>query len=370
MGSMFGNLAARFAPSAENLATEALAYMLVQSPAARRALNEMASILCPELREARSFRTQYAGQDQAIPDLAGLDHSGRAILLIESKFWAGLTPKQPAAYLERLPDDAPGLLLFIVPPRRLHTIWPDLVTSAALAGLGLPPPNNQRAALFGQVGNRTLAVTSWQALLDRIEGHARTFGDAATVSDAGQLRGLCEHMNSTGYVPATLEELTNTEVARRLLGLAELVQQVCKRAVAAKTADTKGVMPTHFWHGSGRYLRIGAAGAWVGIDHRLWARYGIGPLWITFAATKFGRGVEVLDAIAPWLASNPTRAFDCDGAAAIPLRITPYATGDIVLGDLSAQIAELHDLLKGISNSGSTVLPGPAEDGSHLVVLK
>jgi hypothetical protein len=148
MSSMFGSLAARFASSTEKLATEALAYMLVQSPAVRRALNEMAAILCPGLREARSFRTQYAGEDQAIPDLAGFDHSGRAILLVENKFWAGLTPNQPAAYLKRLPNDEPGLLLFIVPPRRLHAIWPDLAASAALAELSLPPPSNLRANAF------------------------------------------------------------------------------------------------------------------------------------------------------------------------------------------------------------------------------
>ncbi len=110
-------------------------------------------------------------------------------MLIENKFWAGLTPNQPAAYIKMLPDDEPGLLLFVVPPRRLHAIWPDLAASAALAELRLPPPSNPYAnALSGQVGNRTLAVTSWQALLDQIESHARTSGEAAAVSDVGQLR--------------------------------------------------------------------------------------------------------------------------------------------------------------------------------------
>jgi len=365
MSSMFGNLAVRFASSAENIATEALAYMLSQSPAARRALNEMAMILCPGVPEARSFRTQYAGEDQAIPDLAGFDHSGKAILLIENKFWAGLTPNQPVAYLKRLPEDEPGLLLFIVPPRRLHAIWPDLVASAALAEMILPPPSNPHAnAQASKIGSRMLAVTSWQALLDRIEAHAHTSGEAATISDVGQLRGLCEEMNLTGYMPATLEELSNTEIPRRLIGLGELVQQVCDRAVASKIADTKWLRPTHYWHGAGRYLRIGAAVAWVGIDHRLWALYGIGPLWIVFARTEYGRAGEVLDAIAPWLSSNPLRAFEWDGTAAIPFRIIPYATRDIVLDNLHAQLVELHHLLKAVSTAGDTVRPGPVEDAS------
>ncbi|KAA5600463.1 PD-(D/E)XK nuclease family protein [Blastochloris sulfoviridis] len=365
MSSMFGHLAARFSSGAENLATEALAYMLVQSPAARRALNEISTILNAKLSEIRSFRTQCVGQDQAIPDLAGFDHCGRAILLIENKFWAGLTPNQPAAYLERLPNDEPSLLLFVVPPRRVHSIWPDLVVSAARAGLHLPPPSIRHAnALSGQVGNRTLAVTSWQALLDRIEAEARASGEADTVSDVGQLRGLCEHMDSTGYVPATLEELTSTEVPRRLIGLADLVQQACERALAAGIADRKGLLPAHKWYGAGRYLRIGGAGAWVGIDHQLWARYGIGPLWITFAPTEYGRAAAVLNAIAPWLSSNPVRAFDLEGNAAIPLRITSYATRDIVLDDLHSQIAELCHLLRAIPSAREPATPEPAEDAA------
>ena len=363
MSSMFGSLAARFAPSAENLATEALAYIL-QSSAARKALNEMASILCPGVGEARTFRTQNTGEDQAIPDLAGFDHSGRAILLIENKFWAGLTPNQPTTYLKRLADDQPGLVLFVVPPRRLHAIWPDLATSADRAGLRLPssPGTVAANALSGQVGSRTLAVTTWQALLERIAEHASASGEAATVSDVGQLRGLCEAMNSTGYIPATQEELTNVEIPRRLLGLGELVQQACDRAVAAGIADARKLRPTHYWYGAGRFLRIGAAGAWVGIDHRLWALHGIGPLWATFSRTDFGRAREVLDAIGPWLSSSPVRAFDWEGAAAVPLRILPQATRDVVLDNLYDQIVQLHDLLKAIPGTGDATPPEPAEE--------
>ena len=360
---MFGRLATRFAPSPENLATEALAYMLGQSPAARTALNKIAGSLCEGLGEAQTFRTQYTGEDQAIPDLAGFDHANRAILLVENKFWAGLTPNQPAAYLNRLPAEGPSLLLFIVPPRRLHTIWPDLTDSAARANVSLPAPSNTGAnAVSGQVGNRTLAVTSWLALLDQIDADARTSGDAATVSDVLQLRGLCEHMYSTGYVPAAMEELTNIEIPRRLLGLQDLVEQVCNRAIAGNIADSKGLRPTHFWHGAGRYLRIGAAGAWVGIDHRLWAEYGIGPLWVTFARTEFGRAGEVLQVISPWLSSSPPKAFDYDGMVAVPLRISPNATRDIVLDKLNDQIVALHDLLKVLRSAGETSPPEPAAD--------
>lgn len=362
MSSMFGHLATRFSPGAENLATEALAYILGRSPAARLALNQIPATLGLRLPEIRSYRTQYAGQDQAIPDLAGLDSAGRPVLLVENKFWAGLTPNQPAAYLGRLPEDGPGLLLFVVPAKRLHNIWPDLVVSAARAGLQLPPASPHGAdALCGHVGQRTLVVTSWQSLLDRIEAEARASGEAPVLSDVLQLRGLCEQMDSTSYVPASLEELTNTEVPRRLIAVADLVPEMCARAIAAGIADGRGLRPTHYWHGAGRYIRIGTTGGWVGIEHRLWVRYGIGPLWITFGPTEYGRAAAVLDAVAPWLSSNPVRAFEADGAAVIPLRITPHATRDVVLGDLLAQLVELHGLLKGVQGARAALPPEPTE---------
>jgi hypothetical protein len=73
------------------------------------------------------------------------------------------------------------------------------------------------------------------------------------------------HAGRMGAAASTYEY----RIPRRLLGLGELVEHVCDRAVAAKIADAKKLRPTHYWHGAGRYIRIGAASAWVGIDHRL-----------------------------------------------------------------------------------------------------
>jgi hypothetical protein len=227
-------------------------------------------------------------------------------------------------------------------------MWADLATSAERAGVRLPAATTGSELVWGRVGERTLAVTSWPALLERLEAGARTAGEAPVLSDLAQLRGLCEHMDATGYVPATLRELTDMEVPRRLLAVADLVPEMCDRAIAAGVADGKGLRPTHFPYGGGRYLRIGMAGGWVGVDHRHWARYGIGPLWITFGANEFGRGPAVLDALAAWVAASPPRAFGMDGAAVVPLRITPGATKDIVLDDLLAQLKELHGMVEGL----------------------
>ena len=58
-----------------------------------------------DLAESLHFRTQVTGDDATRPDLVGKDQAGREVLLIEAKFWAGLTENQPVSYLERLTTD-------------------------------------------------------------------------------------------------------------------------------------------------------------------------------------------------------------------------------------------------------------------------
>jgi hypothetical protein len=62
-----------------------------------------------------------------------------------------------------------------------------------------------------------------------------------------------------------------------------------QKAVVEGIANSKDLRETHGWHTSGRYLRIGPAGAWLGIDLEKWSRYGITPLWIRFDTGEFGR---------------------------------------------------------------------------------
>lgn len=370
MASVFGHLATRFTTSPENLATEALAYVLARSPSAKRALNGVPASLGIALPTSQVFRTQAASagadSDVAIPDMAGLDAEGRAPFLIEVKFWAGLTNNQPAGYLRLLPDDGPGLLLFVVPRRRLHTLWADMSISSAQAGLALPAPNLiAQDMVHASVGQHHLAVIAWPSLLDRLEAEARASNEDAVLSDIAQLRGLCEQMDLTGFVPVSQQELTNLEVPRRVLSLADLVPEISDRVVGMGIGNVKGLRPTHYAHGTGRFIRIGAAGGWLGVDHRLWARFGLGPLWINFSPTEFGKATAVLKAVAQWTASNPPRAFEADGSAAISLRILPQRTRNQVVDHLIEQLVELHGLLSGIRGGDTDALPEPEPSASQ-----
>jgi hypothetical protein len=96
---------------------------------------------------------------------------------------------------------------------------------------------------------------------------ARASGEISSAADIAQLRSLCDVMDTEALLPVRVEELTNLAVPRRLVGLADLIRDLSEQAVATGNADSKGLRPTQGWYSTGRYLKIGPAGAWVGIDH-------------------------------------------------------------------------------------------------------
>ena len=101
--TLLAKLASKFGPQTENLAVDALGHILSGSKAARLALSKMIEAGGAVVGEIAQVRTQATGKEGERPDLAGFDRDGRERVLIEAKFWAGLTGNQPVAYLERLP---------------------------------------------------------------------------------------------------------------------------------------------------------------------------------------------------------------------------------------------------------------------------
>ena len=108
--TLLGHLAFNFASHPENLATEALLFVLERSLEARRAMARLLGDCGIEVPESLSYRSQAGSDDGSIPDLVGVDSEGRRPVIVEAKFWAGLTDNQPCGYLKQLPEAAPGIL--------------------------------------------------------------------------------------------------------------------------------------------------------------------------------------------------------------------------------------------------------------------
>jgi hypothetical protein len=138
---ILGHLAHRFAVSEENLATEALTWLLRRSEAGRAALVGLARSIRVDVPDDLTFVGQVGNPDTGRPDVVGADADRRERFLIEAKFAAGLTAQQPSGYLKRLHPDVDGVLLVVAPTVRLATLWVELLRAIPELALAVPSPS-------------------------------------------------------------------------------------------------------------------------------------------------------------------------------------------------------------------------------------
>ena len=130
--TLLAYLVSSFPGNTENIATEALRHIFDHSDACGVALNDVIQSGVRGVNAVTTVKTQVIQEDGVRPDLVGFDETGVERVLIEVKFWAGLTDNQPNGYIRVLPDDGPALLMFLVPGGA------SSVALAAVAGTDKP----------------------------------------------------------------------------------------------------------------------------------------------------------------------------------------------------------------------------------------
>lgn len=281
--TLLAKLAPLFGAQTENLAVEALGHVLSGSLPARRALSDLLRAGGAELGEIARVRTQATGDGGERPDLVGLDQADGERLLIEAKFWAGLTDNQPVSYLRRLASDGgdPCALLFVAPAARLEPLWNELLRLAREADLSAKRREDATELRSAEVGESTfLVLTSWRNLLQRMAAQVGAAGESHTETDIRQLHGLAEQQDDEAFLPLRREEFA-PEFPRRLRNLRGLVDDATDRAREKGILDTKNVKVTPLDCGYGRNINmVGKHKMWFGINVNLWARTGTTPLWL------------------------------------------------------------------------------------------
>ena len=292
--SLLAYLAYKFGGQTETIATEALGYILSRSEAARNALRDMIGIGGVDVGRIARAQTEVIGKKMERVDLSAYNDAGEERVLIEAKFWAGLTGNQPAVYLERLPNDGePAALLFVAPAARLETLWPHLQGRAKGKGFALGGGSEtgdlRTAAVAGS--SRFLMLTSWRALLGAMASRASVDGDSSAERCILELNGLCEQQDTVAFLPIREGEF-GPEFPRRLHDLRRLVDEATDRARSHGVVNTEGLNVTPRVEGYGRYLRVGSkakgvwAQAWLGVDYPRWLGMEGYPLWLNFIDSK------------------------------------------------------------------------------------
>ena len=127
--TILGFLGSKFSSQQENIVTDALTFILNSEEILKHKFIEWISDkLGFAIDTNLNIKTQsHNAEDDAIPDVEFITDSLESVIILENKFWAGLTKYQPNTYFERLTNASEGVLVFIVPGQRKHTIWPELV---------------------------------------------------------------------------------------------------------------------------------------------------------------------------------------------------------------------------------------------------
>ncbi len=287
--TLLAQLAPMFGPQTENLAVEALGHILSGSEAARSALSELLQAGGAEVGQVAQVRTQDAGEDGARPDLVGSDQNGEDRVLIEAKFWAGLTANQPGGYLKQLElAPQPSALLFVAPARRLDSLWPALCRlSESATDVALDSDAEVlRSARIG--AGPYLMITSWRGLLGRMAAKVSGAADSHTETDIRQLQGLAEQQDKEAFLPLRREEL-GPQLPRRVIDLTGIVDDTVARVRKTEWVSTKGAKMVGTAASYGIWLKFpraeaafGKFGSYFGVSYGHWARYRDTPLWLWF----------------------------------------------------------------------------------------
>lgn len=351
--SVLAFLVTRFATSPENLATEALNFILASSPAANRAMLDLCRQLGCEEAADLEFSTQVTSDDGSRPDLVGRTVTGRTPVMVEAKFWAGLTDRQPAAYLSELQKG--GLLLFVAPAARTNTLWPELLRRAGLEGASSLPTSASglEDVLTEHIGSRVLALVSWRALLARLRGASEHARETAT-ADIRQLESLCEKMDTDAFLPLRAEELTS-DLGRRVRQFCDLADRMTDILVAKGVADVKGLRATGGRGWFGRYLRFGGHGAFLHFDARRWARHGHSPLWLAL----YGRNFKDCTVEPGRLRAGGITFYPSKGRCMVPLILREGVERDAVEDHVLEQILRVMAVVPDLSEAADNALATP-----------
>lgn len=348
--SLLAHLSRRLSGQTEDLAVESLGHILSTSAASRQALTDVLGNCGVEIGGISRVETQSTGGGGERPDLAGFDESGQEKLLIEAKFWAGLTGNQPVAYLDRLPQDSPSALLVVAPSLRIDTLWAELrrrVRDAKGIDIGDGQPGAELrhapvgvsrrlvitspAALSLGDGNRQLILTSWRNLLGRMEAQANAAGDVSTLNNLQQLQGLAELEDTEAFLPLRPEQLS-AEFPRLLPHLIGLTNDTVARLRGEGLAYTSGYRFTTDNNRLVQYMTFcDVPNTELGIDYAAWRKYHHSPIWL-----KLRIGELRLDS--PWRSADPPGCEKEGGSYLFPVYLKTGVERDSVLDSMMEQL--------------------------------
>lgn len=288
-------------------------------------------------------------------DLQGYSENEQVLVILENKFWAGLTDNQPTTYLDLL-SGPEGTLAFVAPSTRLTLLTHQL---------DLRLRAREERANFERVGDshvahlssgKTLVVTSWSALLDAIGKAMETAEEYDNLADLRQLQTLAGKMENEGFRPFTVGDLTG-DSPRLILRLCNLVDGAVEQLLTRGFADKKGLKASAGAGYYGHYFRLHGFICQLAMTAKLWSTKGVSPIWFRVLTKEPRRLLSELLLKSKSTGFDPGDLIeDRDGPGLwIPIRLAEGRERDAVLQDIAQQIDVIAAVLRDQPGAGVEV---------------
>ena len=345
--SLFGHLAARFSSHPENLATEALLYILKKSNSGNTLFTKFLSEFEDAIPTVVSFSSQVSSEGKTIPDMVGTDNTGSQVVIIENKFWAELTPNQPLGYLPLLPENGASALIFVCPQERIYVLNAELGRLVEKSGQYPQYENLQKLddIIYNQVSDQKyLMVVSWRRVLADLENLIDPVSERPLLEDLHQLNGLCEEMDQQGFAPLREHEIGNLEIPKRVLNYLDLNDAIYEELKIQEIATGEGLQKASTGKWSGRYMNLRKRGEYIGrlaLDYEAWRTFGRSPIWLSFVDDKWGRGREVSEL----LGKSNIDIFELEDSFGFPVYLLPNTDRRQIVEDAARQIGKIVKIL-------------------------
>lgn len=337
----------RYSHSYEDVATDALAYILEHHDLAHKNMMEFLQKIIPKIPNL-FYRSQVT-EGSIRPDICGIA-DGKTSIFIENKFWAGLTENQPIAYLNELANyEQPTMLLFIVSGAREQTMIVELTRRLNEGELEFSEIASDNKAIVWYVKTGIgpyLILSSWPRLIKVLR---KNEDESTKLShDLMLLESLCDAADIDKFIPFSAAYLNDQTTPAVLLQLGQVIRDSVEMGLREGLLDKSGLNETSSWDKFGRYFSFREkhfVGVWYGIDYKLWKTYGVSPLWLVFSTTDFGRAYEVRGLLENQ--NNEANFFVKlpDGSLALAINLLTGADKDQVTKDIVNQFRNILILL-------------------------
>ena len=343
MSSLFAHLATLFPGfPAENLATEALAYIVNRRTSFREAFTDQ-FVSDPNSSRPTRYITQAVGGGPERPDIIGQTDGIGAQIIIEAKFLAGLTENQPVAYFRRLSPHPNATLAFLVPESRVASLWRELEARFNMEEVDLSPVQRMSDGCWQASfdDGRRFLVVSWRHVLAALAAHADEIADNETASDIAQLSGLAERMDCEAFMPFRPEELTDHHVDRRRQDFGDLAKSIAKQLIAnghSPKESSGGLLKvSHRGPQTGHYVQLaGAVGAVI------FDPYKKSPIWLRFEDNPKGNLQVAQERLRD--SGKKNNAVDQGKTVWLPIPLCPAVERQQVIDSAVAHIAKIFDI--------------------------